>query len=69
MGVSLVILAIKVKIKRFDPIDTVKILAQTFLYVFTVSSWVGLVGMFCADAYEELKKNGNRNLNKVKLCL
>lgn len=65
MSFSIIVLSIKIEIKGFTVIETLRSLFFTFWYLFTVSIWVGLVGMMCADMYEEIKKNGNKNLNKL----
>ncbi len=56
-GVGFMILCVKVEIKGYTVIETLKTLFFTFWYLFTISMWVGLAGMFCADAYLFLKKN------------
>lgn len=62
---SVVILSFRVVIKELTVMETLSTLFQTFWYLFTISLWVGLVAMFCADAYEEIKKNGSKNINKL----
>lgn len=59
MAFSMVILSIKVEVKRVATQESVITLFSTFWYLFIISLWVGLVGMFTQmirDAYTNKKK-------------
>lgn len=56
-GIGFLILSVKVGVKGFPVMETIKTLFFNFWYLFTISIWIGLAGMFCADTYTYLKKN------------
>lgn len=56
-GIGFLILCIKVKIKGLPPMETIRVLFFTFGYIYIISIWFGLAGMFTIDVYLQLKKN------------
>lgn len=56
-GIGFLILCIKVKIKELPPMESIRVLFFTFGYIYIISIWFGLAGMFTVDIYLQLKKN------------
>lgn len=54
--IGFIILCIKVKIKGLPPMESIKTLFFTFGYIYIISIWFGLAGMFTVDIYIAIKK-------------